>query len=143
MTDMTSLINELEDAIASGTASKRAKALKLVTDLFITGSGNYSSEQVAVFDDVLVRLSTAIEEKARVRLSCELANIPNAPVKIIRSLAFDDAVDVAAPVLMWSAQLAEADLVANASTKSQDHLHAIAQRSTLSEAVTDVLVERG
>jgi uncharacterized protein (DUF2336 family) len=35
------------------------------------------------------------------------------------------------------------DLVENATTKSQDHLYAIAQRLKLSETVTDVLVDRG
>jgi uncharacterized protein (DUF2336 family) len=34
-------------------------------------------------------------------------------------------------------------LGANAETKSQGHLYAISQRATLSEAVTDVLVDRG
>src|SRR5262249_27848997 len=37
----------------------------------------------------------------------------------------------------------EADLVENAGTKSQEHRLAIAKRLKLSEAVTDVLVERG
>src|SRR5262249_8419728 len=35
------------------------------------------------------------------------------------------------------------DLVANASNKSQQHLAAIAERKSLSEAVTEVLVARG
>jgi uncharacterized protein (DUF2336 family) len=46
-------------------------------------------------------------------------------------------------VLTTSDRLDEADLVANASHKSQQHLAAIAQRRWLSEAVTDVLVTRG
>lgn len=143
MTELTSLIHELEDAIASGTAGKRVKALKLVTDLFITGSGSYSHDQIALFDDVLVRLANAIEKEARAKLAYDLATLADAPARTVRSLAFDDSIDVAGPVLMWSAQLAEADLVANATTKSQDHLNAIAQRGALTEAVTDILVERG
>jgi uncharacterized protein (DUF2336 family) len=39
--------------------------------------------------------------------------------------------------------LSDADLVENATTKSQDHLFAIAQRLRLSEVVTDALVDRG
>ena len=58
-------------------------------------------------------------------------------------LAFDDAIEVAESVLVHSQQLSDADLVENASTKSQEHLFAIAQRLKLSEPVTDVLVERG
>ena len=67
----------------------------------------------------------------------------NAPPRVIRSLAFSDAIEVAGPVLTYSLQLSDADLVENATTKSQDHLFAIAQRLKLSEAVTDALVERG
>ena len=65
------------------------------------------------------------------------------PPKLIRLLAFDDAIEVAEPVLVNSQQLNDDDLVENATTKSQDHLFAIAQRLKLSEVVTDVLVERG
>lgn len=143
MTQILSLIPELEDALASRNATKRLKALTLITDLFVAGSSRYTGDQVALFDDVFVSLASGIEAKARVKLSRRLATIANAPKKAIRSLAFDDAIAVAAPVLMQSTQLDESDLVANASTKSQDHLHAISQRAELSEAVTDVLVERG
>jgi uncharacterized protein (DUF2336 family) len=62
---------------------------------------------------------------------------------VIKSLAFDDEIAVAEPVLQWSEVLTDADLVSTASTKSQDHLQAISQRRTLSESVTDILVERG
>src|SRR5262249_55672725 len=63
--------------------------------------------------------------------------------KAIRTLAFDDAIDVAGPVLTRSAQLDNVALVENARTKSQQHLLAISKRKTLAETVTDVLVERG
>ena len=72
-----------------------------------------------------------------------MAKLPNAPPKLVRRLAFDDAIVVAAPVLTSSPQLTDSDLIENASTKSQDHLYAIAQRLKLTEAVTDVLIARG
>jgi uncharacterized protein (DUF2336 family) len=50
---------------------------------------------------------------------------------------------VARPVLSTSERLEEADLVANASSKSQQHLAAIAERRSLSEGLTEVLVARG
>jgi uncharacterized protein (DUF2336 family) len=99
--------------------------------------------QIALFDDLLLRLSAEIEVKARATLSQRLAPIEKAPPKLIRSLAFDDAIEVAAPVLTSSLQLTDEDLIENAKTKSQDHLYAISQRLKLNEAVTDVLVERG
>ncbi len=62
---------------------------------------------------------------------------------MIRALAFDDAIDVAGPVLARSEQLDNVTLVENARTKSQQHLLAISRRKVIAETVTDVLVERG
>src|SRR5262245_65659100 len=72
-----------------------------------------------------------------------MAGMHSAPPRVDRSFAFDDAVEVAGPVLVRSQQLNDDDLVENATTKSQDHLFAIAQRLKLSETVTDILVDRG
>lgn len=143
MSEHSSLIADLEAAIASGSPRKREKALALVSNLFVAGSSNYSSDQIAVFGDVLTALATDIETKVRIKLSHQLAKVAHAPANVIKSLAFDDEIAVAEPVLQWSEVLSDADLVTTASTKSQDHLQAISQRRTLSESVTDILVERG
>jgi uncharacterized protein (DUF2336 family) len=141
--DSHSLIDELLGTVTTGDVKQRLRVLQRVTDLFVAGSRGYSSQQIALFDDVLQRLVTDIEAKARARLANRLCEIHNAPPRLIRTLAFDDEIDVADPVLAHSEQLSDADLVETASTKSQDHLLAIAQRLKLSEHVTDVLVERG
>ena len=138
-----SLIDELSDAVASGSKEQRRRILERVTDLFAAGSRGYSGDQIGLFDDVLQKLSADIEVKARARLADRLARIDAAPPKLIRLLAFDDAIEVAQPVLVHSQRLSDADLVENATIKSQAHLLAIAQRLKLSEPVTDVLVERG
>jgi uncharacterized protein (DUF2336 family) len=141
--ECTSLINELESAIASGNVRRRLVMLTRASDLFMAGSRYYSDEQLALFDDVLARLTAEVEVKARARVSRLVAQSERGIPKLIRSLAFDDAIEVAAPVLSRSPQLSDADLVENASTKGQDHLLAIARRIRLSEMVTDVLVSRG
>ncbi|HEX2654978.1 MAG TPA: DUF2336 domain-containing protein [Xanthobacteraceae bacterium] len=139
----SSLISDLEHAISHGSAQHRAETLMHVTDLFITGSGKYSDDQIEIFDDVIGRLAAAIEAKARVKLATRLASLAQAPSKVLRSLAFDDNPEVAAPVLAGSAVLDDETLIESASKKSQQHLLAISERASLSEAVTDVLVERG
>lgn len=138
-----SLIDELHDAVAARDDKQRLRILERVADLFAAGSRGYSSDQVALFDDVLRKLAADIEVKARASLARRLARIDAAPPKLIRSLAFDDAIEVAEAVLIHSQQLSDTDLVANATTKSQEHLLAIAHRLKLGESVTDVLVERG
>jgi uncharacterized protein (DUF2336 family) len=137
------LIDELEAALASGSIPRRINILSRVTDLFINGAEVYSEQQVGVFDDVMARLVNTIEAKARVRLAHRLAPIANAPTNVIHMLAFDDDIEVARPVLTQSERLDDRDLLVSAGTKSQEHLFAISQRRSLSEAITDVLVERG
>ena len=142
-TAATSLIDELEAALAAGTNEQRITMLARMTDLFVDGASRYSAGQVNLFDEVIIKLVTAIEAKARAKLSSRLAPVRNAPPGVIRMLAFDDDIEVARPVLTTSERLDEADLVATASNKSQQHLAAIAERKSLSEAVTEVLVARG
>ncbi len=143
MAEQNNLIAELEEALSSGSADRRVNTLRRVTDLFVFGLGHFSGEHIAVFDDVFNHLISDIELSARTVLAGRLAKLPNAPLKVIRKLAFDDAIEVAGPVLSHSGVLDNVTLVENANTKSQAHLLAISQRSALAETVTDVLVERG
>jgi uncharacterized protein (DUF2336 family) len=138
-----SLIAALEESLKSGSSEKRVDTLRRVTDLFLDDSDRLNEQQVKVFDDVLVHLIERIERKALVQLSTALAPIDNAPVQVIRRLAHDDEITIAGPVLMQSSRLAHDDLVQIAETKGQGHLLAISGRSSLNEALTDVLVRRG
>jgi uncharacterized protein (DUF2336 family) len=138
-----SLIEEFEEAIASKDAGDRADALGRITALFAAGATSYNDEQVALFDDVMTRLVEQIDVTMRAAFGKRLAALPDAPPKTIRTLASDDSIAVAGPVLARSQRLDDAALVETASTKSQDHLLAISQRRELGAAVTDVLVERG
>jgi len=143
MTAAVTFLHEVEAAATSCSGRQRTEMLQRVTDLFIVGAAQYSDDQIALFDDVIARLALEIELSARALLAARLAPIPNAPPETIRSLAFDEEIDVAGPVLAQSERLDDLTLVENASAMSQEHLFAIAQRRSLSEAVTDVLVERG
>jgi uncharacterized protein (DUF2336 family) len=143
MNAQESLIEQLEGMLASKDLSKRAEVLRRVTDLFVQGSGRFSDDQIELFDDVMSALVENIELAARAALADRLARLPDAPGNVIRALAFHDAIEVAAPVLAQSCRLDEGTLVENARTKSQSHMLAIAGRSVLAEAVTDILVNRG
>jgi uncharacterized protein (DUF2336 family) len=143
MNGTLSLLDELETTLASGSSSRGIAILTSVTDLFINGAQRFSEDQIGVFDDVMARLMVRIEAKARAKLAQRLASIANAPSNVIHLLASDDDIEVARPVLTRSERLSEHTLVATANSKSQQHLHAITQRDALSEAVTDILVERG
>jgi uncharacterized protein (DUF2336 family) len=138
-----SLLDELQSTLAHGTVARRVETLRRVTDLFVNGAVDYSDEQIALFDDVFQCLIRHIEVSARALLSNRLAPIDTAPPQTVRTLAFDDVIEVAGPVLTQSMRLDDETLIETARSKSQAHLMAISKRKVLSDAVTDVLVLRG
>src|SRR5690348_17136455 len=141
MTDGKSLLQDLDHAITRGSEEARLRALWHATDLLITG--RYSADDISVFGEVIGRLADEIEVEARAQLAGVMASCDGAPVNVLRQLAFDDAIEVAGPVLRHSERLDEATLVESAMTKGQPHLLAISQRRSIGEAVTEVLVRRG
>jgi uncharacterized protein (DUF2336 family) len=137
------LISELQDAVRRGSQEKRVETLKRVTDLFLGGHERLTELQIQVFDDVLGHLIARMESKALIELSERLAPINNAPTKVVHTLARDDEIAIAGPVLSMSDRLTTPDLIEIATVKSQSHLLAISERSSLSEALTETLIERG
>ncbi|WP_029585171.1 DUF2336 domain-containing protein [Bradyrhizobium sp. URHD0069] len=138
-----SLLDELQATLTHGTVARRVETLRRVTDLFLNGAVDYSGEQIELFDDVFQCLMLHIEASAKALLANRLAPIDNAPPLTVRALAFDDLIEVAAPVLSRSERLDDDALIEAARSKSQAHLMAISTRRVLSGAVTDVLVLRG
>jgi len=143
MNPQSSVIHQLEDILASKYVSRRVEILERVADLFVIGSGKFSADNVELFDHVMSKLLENVASAARAELGSKLAALPDAPINVIHHLAADDAIAVAGPVLRQSARIDEQTLIKAATTKGQDHLLAISQRGILTEAVTDVLVDRG
>jgi uncharacterized protein (DUF2336 family) len=137
------LISELEDAVRRGSPEKRVETLKRVTDLFLGGCERLTEVQIQVFDDVLGHLIARMESKALIELSERLAPINNAPINVVHTLARDDEIAIAGPVLSMSDRLTTPDLIEIALAKGQSHLLAISKRSSVSESLTDTLIERG
>ena len=134
---------ELEAAVTTGTPEKRVETLRRITGLFLDQADQLNEQQINVFDDVLLHLVQRIENKALAQLSDSLAPLDNAPIEVIRRLSRDDEITVAGPILTQSSRLSDDDLVDIAQHKGQGHLLAISGRTSLSEAITDVLVDRG
>src|ERR1700744_1919836 len=129
MTETSQIMHGLNEAIERGSAESRAKALWHATDILV--GGEFSEEQIGIFGDVIGRLTDEIEEAARAELSRRLAHCKNAPFKVVRMLAFDDAIEVAGPVLQFSPRLDAKSLIANIRGKSQPHLLAISRRASV------------
>jgi uncharacterized protein (DUF2336 family) len=141
MTASQLFLQELDEAVSRGSAESRAKALAYATDMLIVG--RYSEEEIWVFGEVMGRLSDAIEVAVRAELARRLATTANAPINVVKKLAFDDSIDVAGPILEHFERLDPETLVRNIRTKSQPHLLAISRRKSIPAVVTDELVTRG
>jgi uncharacterized protein (DUF2336 family) len=137
------LIRELYGKVDQISADRRPSALRHLTDLYLVSGEQLSIEEIMLIDDIFVRLIETVEVSARALLAIRLGPVAKAPPRVLRLLACDDAIDVASPVLTQATNLDDATLIECATTKSQDHRLAISRRKSLSESITDVLVELG
>jgi len=60
-----SIADEVEAAIAAGSAGKCTETVERVTALFLLSAGSYNSEQIELFGDVFERLVNTIELRHR------------------------------------------------------------------------------
>src|SRR5215467_11821893 len=105
------LIEQLEQAFVHSDMRQRAETLRRVTDLFVFNAGRFSEAQLELFDEVMGRLVEEIEVSARAVFGRRLAELSQAPPRVMRSLALDDAIEVAGPVLRGSDRLDDAILI--------------------------------
>lgn len=142
MTDST--VSRLPDLIAlaeEGSSEKRRALLRELTDHFFGAPARTASED-RLYGAVLAQLADEMETAVRSELASRFASAPDAPHTLIRRLANDEAA-VAAPVLSNSPVLTDEDLLGVVRRHGQDHLRAVSSRRSVSEAVSDVIVERG
>jgi Uncharacterised protein conserved in bacteria (DUF2336) len=136
------LVSDLEKAITTRSAEAGAM-LQQITDLFLLNIGHYSAEQLKIYDDVLTKLIAHVEVAARAKLAQRLALVNSPPTNTICSLALDDTIEIAEPILTQSHALDDDTLTHCIAIKGQDHLLAIATRNKISEAVSYQLIAKG
>ena len=138
-----SKLYDLIELAKEPSSDRRRELLREVTDLFLAQSpSRLDPDQMALFDDVMGRISSEMEEAVRAELSARLAPSTFAPAGVVRDLA-NDSIAVAGPILRSSGALSESDLLDLARTKGQEHLRAISQRSEVPSSVSDAIVEHG
>jgi Uncharacterised protein conserved in bacteria (DUF2336) len=140
--ERSNLVSDLEKALTTRSGEAGAM-LHQITELFLLHVGHYSAEQLDLYDGVLNELVTKVEVAARIKLAQRLALVDGAPTKTLHSLALDDAIEVAEPVLSQSSALSDDTLTQCIATKGQKHLHAIATRKKISETVSRQLILKG
>ena len=124
-------------------SNARRELLRKVTESLSQQSRAPSEAEFAELDGVL----SAVAHEYSVQVRTEFARLVAASVSRFchasEKFALDDAIEVAAPVLRHSRALSEETLLRVVREKSQAHMMAVTQRATVSEGISQALVERG
>jgi uncharacterized protein (DUF2336 family) len=129
-------------ALAQEPSSESRRALlRELTDHFF-GPAIRTQTEDELYGSVLSDLASDMETAVRRELAARFAVRTDAPRALIRRLANDEA-DIAGEVLRVSTVLTEEDLLGVVRARGQDHLRAVSVRASVSEAVSEVIVERG
>ena len=136
------MLDQLARLSVNGSSEGRRELLNAVTDLFLVDA-EPSEAAVEHYSEIAGHSLDGMESADRAAYAERVAAEPTLPNPVAKRLAGDSEYAVAHLVLKLSPVLTDGDLAAIAVTHSQSHLMAIAQRATLSESVTDILVDRG
>lgn len=134
-------LHDLIELAQEPSSERRRELLRGVTDLFFANNAPNPAE-MGLFDAVLGQLAGEMEDAVRSELAHMMADASHAPPGLMGALARDASIAVARPVLQSSHALTDEDLLSVARTRGQDFLQAISRRPTVSEVVTEAIVER-
>jgi uncharacterized protein (DUF2336 family) len=143
MTVATSLVPGLDEIVKHGDPKRRAEAACRIAAMFLEDAAKLQPSHVELFDELLIDLVPFTETIARAELAERLSFIANAPRALVRQLAREDEILVAAPILRRSPVIGEQALLEIAGSKGQGHLLAMSERAILSPDLTDVIISRG
>ena len=136
-TDVSSLLTE------NTPAAQLAIVEKMSHQYTDESTDHFNNEQSVLAEDIFRVLMKNAETHVRAALAQNLKSSGNVPRDIIVSMA-KDVQEVSMPVLTFSDVLTEADLLEIIQTSDDESKHlAIAGRGTVSEKISDALVETG
>lgn len=134
--DIESLIALAEDR----SESARKTLVDNISDLFLNEEGRLNDHERALMLDIIAKLLGSIEAEIRRQLSDRLADADWAPADLVVMLASDD-IDIARPILEASTLLRDEDLIEIVRSRAREHRLTIALSRSLSEDVSDAIVE--
>ncbi len=112
-----SLIAELDSTISKAPAMRQAKILESVVDLFLDDTMAFSTEHVALFDDVIRRLMEKADIATLTKLGKRLAISGYTLTTVFNKLARHEDITVAGPVLELAPGLGD-EMLAESAAKS-------------------------
>ena len=143
MGDPASRYTLLQNLNSETNSDARRELLRKVTETLSQSARKPTDDEFAELDEVL----SAVAKEYSVQVRTEFARLVAASVtrfcQASEQFAMDEAIEVAAPVLRHSQALTESMLLRVVREKSQAHMLAITKRPSVSEGISQALVERG
>ncbi len=136
--DFNDLIGLTRDKSVEG----RTRLVQIVGDLFFDTDIVLRDAERNIMSDILRQLIHDVEMKVRQQLAMRMADENDAPRELVSALA-NDQIEVAHPILTQSTILQDMELIEIVQHRTYGHQLAIAMRETVSEAVSDALIDTG
>jgi uncharacterized protein (DUF2336 family) len=133
-------IADVQKLLEDPSADNRSQTAQKVATGF--GDGALSKRERAIAEDIFKVMVRDVEVRVREALSVNLQNCAFLSHDIARSLA-EDVDSVALPMLQFSTVLTDDDLVDIVAKHGPSKQKAVAKRETVSEVVSDALVDIG
>ena len=131
---------DVEKLMCDPSPEARAGTVGKIASKF--GSGGFSDGERHLAEEIFRIMARDVEVQVREALSLHLKECPQVPHDVALSLA-KDVDSVAIPVIEFSQVLTDDDLVEIIASSNADKQSAVARRETVSETVSDVLVDTG
>lgn len=136
---------ELQDLLLLAkekSSEARSRLVENITDLFLSDDGRLSEHERALMSDILGKLVGQVETEIREELAATLAT-SSLELPEIATLLANDEVEIARPILEHSDLLKDPDLIEVIRMRTDEHRMVIAMRETVSEPVSNALIEYG
>ncbi|CCQ73909.1 DUF2336 domain-containing protein [Magnetospira sp. QH-2] len=131
--DVAALLSDPSPEARAATAEKIAKQF---------GLENLSEQERSIAEDIFRVMVKDAQVRVREALAESLKDNPSIPYDVAKSLA-NDVESVSLPVLQFSDVLTDEDLIEIVRSQGADKQMAIAQRKSVSEGLSDALVDSG
>lgn len=122
-------------------ASSKTELAAVVDSLFENRGEALSDRERSLMFNIIQNLVHEVEASVRRKLSKNLAEDPNIPRELARTLAADEHLDVAYPILTKSKVLQDEDLMEIIRLRTEEYHLAITLRDDIGERVSEALVE--
>ena len=126
---------QIQDLAQNNDQGSRSELLDIITELLGMDLSPREGELIA---DVLICLMRQVERDVCVALSGKLADMDNAPLRLVMHIA-NEAIDIARPVLSRSPVFSDMDLIYIIRAQSAEYWSALATRTQMgAEAIVEL-----